>query len=250
MTDRRHLGDDELLALYAADRSPEHRAEIVERFYWIVEHVTRRYQGRGEPADDIAQVAALGLLGALDRYDPSVGTSFPSFAIPTAMGEVRRHFRDRTWRVRVPRRLKDLAVQVNSVTQELRSDLGREPSHHEVADRLGVSAHEVGEVLSAIAANRPAPTDVRDSGTDAPRVIELRDQRAPTADETDERMLLVELVKSLPERERLIIELCYFRDHSQDEVAAQLGISQPHVSRLMRASIAWMRDQLVDRPAG
>lgn len=250
MTSARDLGDDELLAAYAVARSPAQRDELVQRFYWIVEHVTRRYSGRGEPADDIEQVAALGLLGALDRYDPLVGTSFPSFAIPTAMGEVRKHFRDRTWRVQVPRRLKDVAVQIAAVTDELQSDLGREPSQQEVADRLGVSTRDVRDVLSAVTANRPLTTDVRPDGSDAARVIDLRDQLPPIGDEADDRLLLVELVRRLPDRERTIIELCYFRGESQEEVAHRLGISQPHVSRLVRASIAWMREQMVERSEG
>src|SRR5690606_1685513 len=101
---------------------------LVEEYSWIVSYVARRYQGRGEPLDDITQVAALGVVAAVDRFDPDTGSSFPAFAIPTSLGEVRRHFRDKTWRVRVPRRVKDLTVQVTSATEELMSDLGRTPT--------------------------------------------------------------------------------------------------------------------------
>ncbi len=244
------LDDEQLLEHFVETRCPEQRAELVERYYWIVEHVVRRYSDRGEPSEDIAQVAAIGLLGALDRYDPSVGRSFPSFAIPTASGEVRRHFRDRTWRVRVPRRLRDLSVQVRAVSDELRSDLGREPSMAEVADRLDVAVSEVAEASLAVSANRLTPTDSSGQPGSDGHVIELRDHRAFSSIDSDDRLVLADLVRRLPPRERTIVQLCFLEGLSQEEAATQLGISQPHVSRLLRASVAWLREQMLDAPAG
>lgn len=250
MSEWRTLDDETLLARFVATRCPEQRAELVQRFYWIVEHITRRYSNRGEPSDDIAQVASIGLLGALDRYDPAIGRSFPSFAIPTASGEVRRHFRDRTWRVRVPRRIRDLTVQARSVADELRSDLGREPTPAEIADRIGVSEADVAEASKAVSANRLAPTETREHPGEDARVIELRDHHAVSADDSDDRLLLVELVRRLPPRERTIVQLCYLEGLSQEAVAARLEISQPHVSRLLRASVAWLREQMLGVDAG
>jgi RNA polymerase sigma-B factor len=243
----REIVDDseELLESYARTRCPRLRAELVERYWWIVDHVARRYQHRGEPREDIVQVAALGLLGALDRYDPTKGGSFPGFAIPTAMGEVRRHFRDKTWRLRVPRSLKDLSVQIGRVTGELANDLGRDPSTREIADRLDVSPRQIDAARSAMAANHPLPTDARgdDEG------IDPVDHADVASEDAADIITVLQLIRGLPARERRIIELCFFRERSQDEVAAELGISQPHVSRLLRATLNELRCQMTPSAA-
>lgn len=239
----REITDDseELLASYARTRCPRQQAELVERYWWIVDHVARRYHHRGEPRDDIVQVASLGLLAALERYDPQKGGSFPGFAIPTAMGEVRRHFRDKTWRLRVPRSLKELSVQISRVTGELSADLGRDPSTPEIADRLGVSPRQVDEARSATAANNPIPTDARNDGDP---YIDLVDDTDFASDAAADVITVLQLLSRLPPRERRIIELCFFNECSQDQVADELGISQPHVSRLLRATLSELRVQM------
>jgi RNA polymerase sigma-B factor len=217
-----------------ADLDPVDQCWIVDH-YWIVEYVARRYRGRGEPAEDIEQVAAMGVVAAAGRYDPDTGGSFASFAIPTAMGEVRRHFRDRTWRVRVPRGIKDLAVQMGAATEELTGDLGRAPTAAEVADRLGVGVEQVQQAMLATRANSPVDTDAgRDPGHAA---------------DIDTEMLVAELIATLPERQRAIVWLRFFEDLSQEDIADRLGISQPHVSRLLRASLEQLRGRLADEPS-
>ncbi|MBK5224658.1 MAG: sigma-70 family RNA polymerase sigma factor [Acidimicrobiia bacterium] len=232
---------------YRQTRDPEIRAALVDEYWWIVSYVARRYQGRGEPLDDITQVAALGVVAAVGRFDPETGSSFPAFAIPTALGEVRRHFRDKTWRVRVPRRVKDLTVQVTSATEELMSDLGRAPTAEELGDRLNVSAAQIREAWSATAASRPISADTAGrEGEDSPSVLDLRMTRSAVDPQgiSDNRMLVSELLRSLPQRSQEVVVLRFFEGLSQAEVADRVGISQPHVSRILRTSLRELRERL------
>jgi RNA polymerase sigma-B factor len=248
VTTHRHAGHDADARLeeYRVTRCPRLKAALVDDYYWIVDYVARRYQGRGEPRDDITQAAAVGLVAALDRYDPASRTPFPSFAIPTALGEVRRHFRDRTWRVRVPRGVKDLSVQVGAVVDELTGDLGRPPSTDEIADRIGVEIAAVEQAHIATAANNPIAADTGEPTGDGGQVIDLREELGDeqARGDVDARLVIGELIEALPERSRRVVWLRFFEDLSQDEIADRLGISQPHVSRLLRASLGQMRRQL------
>ncbi|HSL58174.1 MAG TPA: sigma-70 family RNA polymerase sigma factor [Acidimicrobiales bacterium] len=230
------------LAEFARTRDQELRTQLVEDYWWIVGYAARRYGGRGEPVDDLMQIAALGLVKALDRYDPASGTSFASFAIPTAIGEVRRHFRDATWRVRVPRRLKDLVVQIGGTIDALTQDLGRPPTHDEIADRIGVGADDVRDALAAGAANRtvhPGPPGSADAG-----VGELAALAGDDEETSDARMLVHDGLAVLPERSRRIVYLRFFLGLSQSEIAERTGISQPHVSRLLNAALVQLREHL------
>lgn len=239
--------DDEVvaakLAEFARTRDPVLRAELVEAHWWIVGYASRRYGGRGEPVDDLQQIAALGLVKALDRYDPETGTSFASFAIPTAIGEVRRHFRDATWRVRVPRRLKDLVVQIGGAVDALTQDLGRPPTESEIADRIGADPDDVREALAAGAANRTVHPGPPGSGTDT-GMAELAAAEPEHEDGSDVRMLVQDGLAELSERSRRIVYLRFFVGLSQSEIAARTGISQPHVSRLLSAALAELREHL------
>jgi RNA polymerase sigma-B factor len=243
-------GVDDRLRRYHVTRDPRLRAELVEEHWWIVTYVVRRYQGKGEPNEDLRQVAALGLVAAIERFDPTAGSTFPAFAIPTALGEVRRHFRDTTWRVRVPRRVKDLTVEIGAATEELTSDLRRAPTAEELGDRLGVSAVQIREAWSAVAAARPISTDASErDAEDGPSVLDVRAVRqAPDVHGTaDDRMLVSGLLETLPPRSREVVVLRYFQGLSQSEVAERVGISQPHVSRLLRAALRDLRQRL-DEP--
>lgn len=233
---------------YRETRDPRLRAELVEAHWWIVAYVVRRYYGKGEPVEDLRQVAALGLVAAVERFDPEAGSTFPAFAIPTALGEVRRHFRDATWRVRVPRRVKDLTVQVTAATEELTADLGRAPSAEELADRLGVGESDVQDAWRAAVAARPLSTDAAGPDDERTSVLDLR-TGASTPDEggdVDDRVLVRGLLDVLSPRSRRVVVLRYFHGLSQSEVAAEVGISQPHVSRLLRAALLELRQHLAE----
>lgn len=239
---------DDRFVRYRATRDPALREELVRDHWWIVTYVVRRYQGRGEPVDDLQQVAALGLVAAVERFDPEAGSTFPAFAVPTALGEVRRHFRDATWRVRVPRRLKDLSVQVTTAVDELTGDLGRAPTAEELGDRLGVPAGAVLEAREAARAARPLSADATGADDDTVSVLDLRSVReVPEEAASDDRILVRQLLAELPPRSRRVVVLRYFDGLSQAEVASRVGISQPHVSRLLRHALAELRE-LVARP--
>ncbi len=240
-------GPDDRFVRYRRTRDPRLRAELVDEHWWIVTYVVRRYQGKGEPSEDLQQVAALGLVAAIERYDPEAGSTFPAFAIPTALGEVRRHFRDTTWRVRVPRRLKDLTVEIGAATEELTSDLRRAPTADELGDRLGVTAADVREAWSAAAAARPVSADATDrDADDGPTVLDVRASRSLPDQEAlaDDRLLVGQLLGGLSPRSREVVVLRFFHGLSQSEVAARIGVSQPHVSRLLRSALAELREQL------
>lgn len=250
---RRDDGAAERLRRYHATRDPRLRAELVEEYWWIVSYVVRRYQGKGEPAEDLRQVAALGLVAAIERFDPTAGSTFPAFAIPTALGEVRRHFRDATWRVRVPRRVKDLTVQVTAATEEMTADLGRAPTSEELADRLGVQGSAIHDAWRASAAARPLSADSPGHDSeDGPTVLDVRTTRTAIDEgaSVDDRVLVRDLLDTLTPRSRQVVVLRYFQGLSQAEVAAEVGISQPHVSRLLRAALGELRERLAEPRPG
>lgn len=243
----RHPDQCPRLAEYHRTRDSNLQRSLIVEHYWIVEFVARRYQGRGELADDITQAAALGLVAALDRYDPDTGRSFASFAIPTAMGEVRRHFRDHTWRVRVPRGVKELAVQLGPITEELTSDLRRTPTNDEIADRIGVPVERLGLARLATRANHPVVADSREGNDEAPDLIDLRAlDHGNLKPDIDTEMAVGRLIDELPERHRRVVRLRFFDDLSQVEIAERVGVSQPHVSRLLRDSLRRMREAMVE----
>ncbi len=214
------------------------RNDLIEQHRWVAIHCARRFANRGEPLDDLIQVAQVGLLKAVERFDPDVGVSFASYAIPTAMGELRRHFRDATWALKVPRRVKDLHVDLGKAVDYLSGELGRPPLPAEIAEHLGIRVEDVLEALEAGGAYRAAPlvapTDDDDSGRES---AALRDDDVVLAG-ADDRMMVRQLLSSLPERERTIVELRFYAGLSQSEIADRVGVSQVHVSRLLRGSLA------------
>ncbi|MGI8663193.1 MAG: SigB/SigF/SigG family RNA polymerase sigma factor [Acidimicrobiales bacterium] len=214
------------------------RDELLEEHRWIAVHCARRFADRGEPLDDLIQVGQIGLFKALERFDPEYGASFATFAVPTVLGEIRRHFRDATWAVRVPRRLKDLHVELGGATEHLVSLHGRAPTPEELAQHLNVGVDDVLEAIEAGGGYRPAPLtppaddDERPSEGSALRVDDALLVGA------DDRIHVQRLLDSLPERERKIVELRFFGELSQSEIAELVGVSQVHVSRLLRSSLA------------
>jgi RNA polymerase sigma-B factor len=224
------------------------RNELIEAHRWIAVRCARRFEGRGEPLDDLEQVAQLGVLKAVERFDPDRGTAFSSFAMPTVTGELRRHFRDTTWSVNVPRRMKELHVALSGATETLLHELGRQPSVNELADHLHVTVDDVLDALeagSAYRAGRLARED--DEGSDV-EVAAARDDDAALVDAAD-RIAVRRLLGALKQRERTIVYLRFFGGLTQEEIAERVGMSQVHVSRLLRASLTRLRDDRASGPS-
>jgi RNA polymerase sigma-B factor len=243
--------DLERFRRYRATGDRTLRNEIIDNNRWLALHCARRFANKGEPFDDLVQVAMLGLLKAVERYDPEHGATFATFAMPTMTGELRRHFRDTTWAVHVPRRAKDLQHTVKVATDQLGQALGRSPSIPEIAAHAGVPVEDVLAAVEAARCYRKTPLTAGrsdDSGDDLDDLAILGTNDAGLdavdASETIERMLTC-----LPPRERRIVELRYLRGLTQSRIAELVGVSQVQVSRLLRSSLARMRDTLND-PAG
>lgn len=235
------MTDDEraLFDEYARTRSRTLRNELVEKHLGLAVHVARRYARRGPSDDDLRQVAFLALVKAVERFDPEREVAFSTFAGRTIEGEIKRYFRDRTWTVRVPRSAKELHLQIRRTTEELSHRLGRAPTVPELAEAIGASTDEVLEGIAAGAAYSTVSLDAPAPGTDGAR-------RDPGDDDTGyeeaTNLDLVErLMAKLPEREREIVRLRFYEELSQSEIAERIGISQMHVSRLLRRSFEQMR---------
>jgi RNA polymerase sigma-B factor len=232
----------ELFVQYRQTRRRRIRNRIVEAHIGFAHHIARRYANRGTNEDDLRQIALLALVKAVDRFDPTHGAAFTSFAGRTIEGEIKRHFRDATWAARVPRSTKELHLQVRRANDELHQELGRSPTVDEVARHLDVDRDAIIEALGASAAYTATTLE-----TSAPGEDDSRDRSARLAERDTElegsvdRLLVEELLKKLPEREREIVRLRFFDELSQADIADQVGVSQMHVSRLLRRSMAAMR---------
>ncbi len=220
------------------------RNALVEEHRWIALRCARRFEGRGEPIDDLIQVAQLGVLKAVERFDPDHGAAFPSFAMPTVMGELRRHFRDRTWSVGVPRRLKELHVSLGRAVEQLNHTLGRHPTVEELAVELRVTPDEILEALDAGAAYRTAPIVRPEDDSDREPAM-LGEEDGELA-QVDSRMAVRRLLGTLAPRERTIVYLRFFGSLTQQEIAERLGMSQVHVSRLLRQCMSELQSALED----
>ncbi len=221
------------------------RDRIVERCLPLADHIARRFDGRGEARDDLVQVARVGLVNAVIRFDVNAGSDFVSFAVPTIMGEVRRHFRDNSWSVKVPRRLKELHLRLGAATGELSQRLGRAPTASELAAELEMDRDEVLEGLVAGSSYNTLSIDSGGSGTDdAPAIADTLGDVDTGLDQIENREALRPLLAALPERERTVLVLRFFESLTQTQIAERVGISQMHVSRLLAKSLARLRDQL------
>ena len=215
----------------------------------LAQNIAQRFAGRGEDIDDLNQVAYVGLLHAIDRFDAEKGRGFAAYAVPTVMGEIRRYFRDHAWSTRVPRRLKDLTVSINKVTDDLSQRLGRSPTAAEIAAEIGADTGEVIEALAARSAYQPAsldtPLDLSDDGSGATLADTLGEEDEQLA-KSERYLLLKPLLERVPERERHILMLRFFEEKSQSEIAREIGVSQVHVSRLLARTLAEMRSRLAE----
>ncbi|MUL77083.1 SigB/SigF/SigG family RNA polymerase sigma factor [Mycobacterium sp. CBMA226] len=223
----------------------EQRDRIIERCLPLADHITRRFEGKGEARDDLLQVARIGLINAVRRFDVEMGADFPSFAVPTIMGEVRRHFRDNSWSVKVPRRIKDLHVRIGTATGEMSQRLGRAPTASELAAELDVDREEVLDGLMAASSYKTASIDGAMGGDEeSPPLAETLGDVDPGLETVEYRETLRPLLAELPERERTVLVLRFFESMTQSQIAEKLGISQMHVSRLLAKTLAQLRDKL------
>ncbi|MDN3358634.1 SigB/SigF/SigG family RNA polymerase sigma factor [Actinomadura sp. DC4] len=238
----------EELALLKPDdpRWEDIRSELVRIHTPLVRYVAGRYARHGEPQEDIEQAAMLGLVKAMNRYDPRVGHTFVAYAMPTMTGEVKRHFRDRTWSMRMPRPLQELRLSLRTARQDFVRDHGRAPTVPEVAELLGVSEEEAIEVIGAADAYRPvsldAPATEEEEGESLGSLIGDEDA---AIEMVVDRNALRPLLEKLPERERTILLHRFFGNRTQTEIAELMGLSQMHVSRLIGRSLARLRTQLL-----
>jgi RNA polymerase sigma-B factor len=248
-----HLASDrELWKRFAAERDPAIREELVRRNLPFAKRLALRYRGASESFDDLLQVANLGLLNAIDRFDPERGIPFTAFASPTILGELKRHFRDRVWTVRVPRGLHDRMAEVDKAITDLTKQLQRSPSVGEIAACLELEQTDVLEVLEANSNRRPLSLDRPAGGEES-------DEAAPAewVGEEDERFELVEgriaLDSALPfleERERVVLRLRFVEDMTQSQIAERIGHSQMHVSRILRRALARIRERIEEEREG
>jgi RNA polymerase sigma-B factor len=226
-------------------RREELRDQLVTGFLPVAQHIARRFAHRGEPLEDLVQVATVGLINAVDRFQPDRGSDFFSFAVPTISGEVRRHFRDQGWAMRVPRRLKDLHVSINAAVAELSQRLGRAPRPSELAERLDLPTNEVLEGLEAAQAYRGASLDEMLSTDESGGTLgDLLGEADAELERVDYRQSLEPLLAELPERERTILMLRFFGNMTQTQIADRVGVSQMHVSRLLGQTLARLRERL------
>jgi RNA polymerase sigma-B factor len=220
------------------------RDHLISGYLPVAEHIARRFGGRGEPLEDLIQVATLGLIKSIDRFDVDRGVHFLSFAIPTIMGELRRYFRDHGWLTRVPRRLKDLHAAIRESQRQLSQQWGRAPRPSEIAQTLGIPVSEVIEGLQAGEAYQSSSLDEmldeQNALTRSERIVDLDNELA----RIDERETLRPLLTQLTSRDRTILMLRFFRQLTQTEIAEQIGISQMHVSRVLSQTLTFLRERI------
>ena len=252
MNERATLTKDEVREIFTAyqaaseeDERHKHRERLVAQHIGLVEFLARRFRNRGEPVEDLIQVGTIGLLKAIDRFDLDREVEFSTYATPTIVGELKRHFRDKGWAVRVPRRLQELHLELTKTVGNLAHDLGRSPTVEEIAETAGISEEEVLEGLEIAQAynftSLDAPIDSEDGTTSFADQLGGEDEQL---ENLEYRASLAPEMAKLPERERKIVYLRFFKGLTQSEIASRLGISQMHVSRLLTRTLAQLREAL------
>lgn len=221
------------------------RDRLVVEYLPVAKNIAARFAGRGEPLDDLVQVARIGLIQAVDRFDPGQGNDFLSFAVPTIMGEVRRYFRDSGWSMRVPRQLKELHQTLSQATNELSQDLGRAPTPSEIAAHTGLDVQVVREGLLAGQAYKTISTDLPLGGEGGASTIgDQIGQHEPALERFENRDAVQRLLDELPPRERAILVMRFFEGLSQSRIAARVGVSQMQVSRILARTVETLRGKL------
>jgi RNA polymerase sigma-B factor len=248
----RTLQERRLFARYRTRGDQGAREELVKQFLPLATALARRYHRGAEPLDDLVQVASLGLLKAIDRFDPKRGTAFSSFAVPTIAGELKRYFRDKGWALRVPRDLQELAQRVSRTTDRLVHELGRTPTVAEIADALEITPEQVLEARETATAYRAESLDhaVRDD-QDATPVIDTLGADEPGYLQAEQSATLQAMMWVLSDREREVLRLRFVEDLTQSEIGRRVGLSQMHISRLLRQAVARLSEaaQASETPA-
>lgn len=236
----------ELFRRYKEQGDMEAREQLVMSHLNLVRFLANKFKNRGEPLDDLVQVGYLGLIKAIDRFDPSRGLEFTTFATPTIMGEIKRHFRDKGWSVRVPRRLQELSAKVNQATDALTTELQRSPSIAEVAAYLDATPDEVLEAMESSSAYSSVPLEAPGGAEadDTPSVLDRYATEDSDLAFTDDRLVIEEALEGFSPREREVIDLRFLKGMTQIEIAEQLGISQVQVSRLLRRTLKKIQDKI------
>ena len=238
----RRREEDSLFRRYAANPDPALREALAERYLPLVRSLARRYAHGSEPMDDLVQVGSIGLLNAIERYDPANGTAFSSFAVPTILGEIKRHFRERTWSVRVPRSLQELSGRVRVTETDLEAKLGRSPTAAELAAALGTNVEELLNARAVAAGHYAVSLDrtINADDADGQTVADRFTVTEPGFGAVDDAFMLSRLMDGLDERTREILRLRFEQDLTQSEIGERVGLSQMHVSRLIRGAMVHM----------
>ena len=236
----------ELFRRYKETGDPDAREQLVMSHMNLVRFLANKFKNRGEPLDDLMQVGYLGLLKAIDRFDPERGLEFTTFATPTILGEIKRHFRDKGWSVRVPRRLQELSAKVNQANDELTNELSRSPSVEEIAKRVGATVDDVLEAMESSSAYSSVPLEGGGSSDDddAPSVIDHYATEDENLAASDDRIVLEDAIRDFSPREKDVIRMRFFEGMTQVEIAERLGISQVQVSRLLRRTLRRVQDKI------
>jgi RNA polymerase sigma-B factor len=223
----------------------EARERLVGMFLPLAEYLARRFDRRGEPLEDLVQVASVGLLNAIDRFDVGREVQFSTYAAVTIIGELKRHFRDKGWAIRVPRRLQEVGLRVNTVLPELSQELGRSPTVEEIAERCEASPEEILDAMEAVQAYSTTSLD-SPVGEEGAAPIDVLGADDPSLEILEGWASVAPAVKELPERERLVLYLRFFRGLTQTEIANEVGVSQMHVSRILSQTLSFLRGAVLE----
>lgn len=235
----------ELFRRYKEEGDEDARTQLIESHLNLVRFLASGYKNRGEPLDDLIQVGSIGLIKAIDRFDPGRGLEFTTFATPTITGEIKRHFRDKGWSVRVPRRLQELSKKVNIMTDQLTVEFKRSPTVDEIAERLDVSVDAVLEAMESSGAYSSVPLEAGGSEEDdAPSVIDHYATEDAELESIDDRMVIEETIKGFSPREQEVIRMRFSENLTQVEIARRLGVSQVQVSRFLRRTLKKVRERI------
>lgn len=236
----------ELFRLYKEKGDEEARDQLIVSHLNLVRFLASKFKNRGEPLDDLVQVGTIGLIKAIDRFDPERGLEFTTYATPTILGEIKRHFRDKGWSIRVPRRLQELSAKVNQATDELTVELQRGPSVEEIAAKLGVGAEEILEAMESSGAYTSVSLEAGGSSEDdeAPALIDRLGSVDEDLDASDDRMVIDDAISDFSPREQEIVRMRFIDGLTQVEIAKRLGVSQVQVSRLLRRTLRKIQDKI------